>query len=226
MISGVRLKVCGLTDAAAAAAAARLGADRLGLIAHPASPRHLAPERMLGLGRDIGWGRVVVVSVSPPPPALRSWSEAGADAFQVHFPAETPMEEVRAWSEAVGPERLWLAPRLAPGARVREEWLPLAGTFLLDAFSADGFGGTGRQGDWEGFARERAAHPGKTWILSGGLKPENIASALERTGADFVDVNSGVESRPGVKDPALLSAFAAALRAAAARRGGWRAVEK
>ena len=78
--------------------------------------------------------------------------------------------------------------------------------------------GTGRTGDWGKFRRHREAHPTHAWILSGGLNPANIGEALVETGARSVDVNSGVESAPGVKDPAKLRAFAEALRAAARAR--------
>ena len=87
----------------------------------------------------------------------------------------------------------------------------LAETFLLDTFHADKFGGTGETGDWAKFKRHQAAHPGKTWILSGGLNPDNIAAAITATGAKFVDVNSGVEQSPGIKSPAKLQALVLAL---------------
>jgi phosphoribosylanthranilate isomerase len=100
---------------------------------------------------------------------------------------------------------------------VATAWLPLAETFLLDTFHAEKFGGTGRTGDWEKFARHQQAHPQKTWILSGGLNPENIGEALRRSGARFVDVNSGVESAPGAKDHAKIELFVAALQLAGHR---------
>jgi len=115
------------------------------------------------------------------------------------------------WSQFAGRSRLWLAPKLPPGQDVKPEWLPLADTFLLDTFHADKFGGTGETGDWAKFKRHREAHPGKTWILSGGLSAENIAAAVTATGAKFVDVNSGVEQAPGIKSPAKLQALVLAL---------------
>ncbi|MEX2043960.1 MAG: hypothetical protein WD941_01320, partial [Opitutus sp.] len=89
---------------------------------------------------------------------------------------------------------------------------------LFDTFHAEGFGGSGRPGDWTGFARHQAAHPENIWILAGGLNLENIGEALAQSGARFVDVNSGVESAPGVKDEAKIRAFAVALRNAAVKR--------
>ena len=82
--------------------------------------------------------------------------------------------------------------------------LPLTKTFLFDTYHVRKFGGTGETGDWSKFARHQRAHPKKTWILSGGLGPANIDDALRQSGARFIDVNSGVESAPGVKDPTKL----------------------
>ena len=111
----------------------------------------------------------------------------------------------------MGAHRLWLAPKLPPGEDVPVEWLPLAATFLMDTFHAGGFGGSGKTGDWAKFARHQQANPQHTWILAGGLNPENIADAVARSGAHFVDVNSGVESSPGVKDHAKLRRLAEVL---------------
>lgn len=213
MIRGIRVKVCGLTREQDVRAALDCGADFLGLIVHTASPRHLGADRFRAMAASVPGGRRVVVSVSPTVDELRGMKAAGAAAFQIHCPAEAPTALVRSWSEAVGADSLWLAPRLPPDADLPEAWLPLAGTFLLDSYAANRFGGTGKTGDWGKFARHRRAHPEKTWILSGGLNPENIRAALERSGADFIDVNSGVESAPGLKDPARLKALFAALGA-------------
>ena len=89
--------------------------------------------------------------------------------------------------------------------------LPLAATFLLDTFHAAGFGGSGKTGDWAKFARYRETYPQHTWILAGGLSPDNVAEAVAQSGAFFVDVNSGVETSPGVKDHAKLRALGEAL---------------
>jgi phosphoribosylanthranilate isomerase len=72
-------------------------------------------------------------------------------------------------------------------------------------------GGTGATGDWAKFKRFREMHPAKHWVLSGGLDPHNVAEAVSSTGANFVDVNSGVEQAPGIKSLPKLQAFALAL---------------
>jgi phosphoribosylanthranilate isomerase len=91
---------------------------------------------------------------------------------------------------------------------------------LVDTFHAAGFGGSGQTGDWGKFARLQAAHRENFWILAGGLNPENIGDALRASGARFVDVNSGVEAAPGVKDEAKLKRFVVALHRAATTPAG------
>jgi phosphoribosylanthranilate isomerase len=214
MINGIRFKVCGLTSLVDAEFADRSGADYLGFILYPPSPRGVTLAQFGAMQGRLPPRKKVAVGVTPTVVELQAFAAAGADLFQIHFPHDTPLETVRAWSQTVGPHKLWLAPRLPPHLDVAAAWLPLAETFLLDTFHAEKFGGTGRTGDWKKFARHRQAHPAKTWILSGGLNPENIGEALRRSGAHFVDVNSGVESAPGVKDHAKIKLFVAALRSA------------
>ena len=209
MIGNIQLKVCGLTSAADARTAARAGADYLGFILWPKSPRFLALEAWKKLAPDLPAGpKRVAVMVEPSVAELSAAVAAGFDFVQIHFSHTVPLAVAAEWSEFAGRGRLWLAPKLPPEMDVAAAWLPLADTFLLDTFHAGGFGGSGRTGDWAKFARHRAAHPEKTWILAGGLTPENVAAALAASGARFVDVNSGVESSPGVKDHAKLAALA------------------
>lgn len=216
MISGIRLKVCGLTSLVDAEAADAIGADFLGFILYSKSPRHVTLTQFSAMIARLPPGRrPVAVMVEPEPAELAAAAGAGFAAVQLHFRAETPLEQVRAWSDQIGTERLWLAPKLPPGRAFSSDWLPLARTFLVDTFHAAGFGGSGQTGDWEAYARLRTAHPEHHWILAGGLKPENVAEALLRSGARWIDVNSGVESAPGVKDAAKLRACADAIRAAA-----------
>jgi phosphoribosylanthranilate isomerase len=214
MIGDTQLKVCGLRRAEDARLAAELGADYLGFIFYPKSPRHLSPDDYSRLAPALpSQPRRVAVMVEPSLHELGAAHDAGFDFFQVHARHDLPTETVRAWSDHVGPARLWLAPKLPPGTAFPAAWLPLADTFLVDTFHADGFGGSGRTGDWTGFATLATAHPQKRWILAGGLAPENIAAALTATRARVVDVNSGVETAPGFKSADKLRALAAALRA-------------
>ncbi|HVU23606.1 MAG TPA: phosphoribosylanthranilate isomerase [Opitutus sp.] len=219
MIDGIRFKVCGLTTLVDAEFADRCGADYLGFILYPKSPRFVSPTKYAAMARLLPDRKRVAVSVEPTTAELAAMAAAGFESFQVHFRAETPLATIAGWSEQVGPERLWLAPRLPPGSDVPAELLPLAKTFLLDTFEAGAFGGTGKTGDWGKFARHRAAHPGKTWILAGGLSADNVGEALQASGARFVDVNSGVEAAPGVKDHDKLKRFVVALHRAGLARG-------
>lgn len=207
MIDGIRLKVCGLTSLADAAFADNCGADYLGFILYPKSPRHVLLPQFRAIVKNLPDRKNVAVSVEPSAEELVAMRESGFDFFQVHYRPETPLETIARWSETVGAERLWLAPKLPPDAEVAPEWLPLAKFFLLDTFHAAGFGGSGVAGDWAKFARHRAAQPGKTWILAGGLNSENIGEALQASGAQVVDVNSGIEVAPGIKDHAKLKRF-------------------
>ncbi len=211
MINGVRLKVCGITALVDADAADAVGADCLGFIFHAKSPRNVAPAQYAAMKDRLPSRQKVAVCVEPAAADLAALDKLGFDYFQIHFGAETPVASIAQWSQFAGRSRLWLAPKLPPGQDVKPEWLPLADTFLLDTFHADKFGGTGETGDWAKFKRHREAHPGKTWILSGGLSAENIAAAVTATGAKFVDVNSGVEQAPGIKSPAKLQALVLAL---------------
>lgn len=212
MIRGITLKICGITRAEDATAAAEIGADWLGFIFYPPSPRNLSREQYVALQAKLPPVKRAAVCVEPSAADLAGLAALGFDAFQVHFTHTAPTQQIAAWAETVGINRLWLAPKLPPGEDVKHDWLPFTQTILLDTFHADKFGGTGQTGDWAKFKRHAAAHPGKTWILSGGLNPENIASAIASAGTRFVDVSSGVESAPGKKDAASLEMLRRCLR--------------
>lgn len=212
MINSIQLKVCGLTSIRDAEAAARAGADFLGFNLYPKSPRHIALPEFRKLASALPKPKRVAVMVEPSDADLEEAADAGFDLFQIHFRHDAPLERLQGWSQKAGRNRLWLAPKLPPSTEIPESWMPLADFFLLDTFSPEIFGGTGRTGDWGKFSRAQAAHPDKSWILSGGLNPANIADALRQSGARMIDINSGVESAPGIKDHGKLTAFAAALR--------------
>lgn len=214
MIGDIHFKVCGIRRVEDARLAAELGADFLGFILYPKSPRYLALGDYAELAQALPRGpKRVAVMVEPSLDDLEWAQEAGFDFFQIHARHDLPLATLLGWSDAVGPANLWLAPKLPPGASFPEAWLPLADTLLVDTFHAEGFGGSGRTGDWAGFARLAETNPGKRWILAGGLSPDNVASAIAASCARFIDVNSGVETEPGVKSPEKLRALAAVLRA-------------
>lgn len=214
MIDDLGFKVCGLTSLDDALFADRCGADFLGFNLYPKSPRYFSLAQFAALAPRVSPQKRMAVMVEPTAPELAAARAAGFDFFQIHFRHDFAPESIAVWSAAIGAENLWLAPKLPPGVDVAPALLPYAQSFLLDTFQANVFGGTGRTGDWPKFARHRQKYPDKTWVLSGGLNPENIGEALRQTGARFVDVNSGVESAPGVKDHGKLERFVAQLNAA------------
>ena len=211
MINGIRLKVCGITSLVDADAADAVGADFLGFIFYPKSPRWVSNPQYKAMKDRLPPRKKVAVLVEPSVVDLAKQAELGFDFFQVHFNPQTPLVTVNSWAETVGLSRLWLAPRLPPAVEIYPELMPLADTILIDTFHPDKMGGTGETGDWAKFKRYQETYVTKHWILSGGLDPHNVGAAVTATGAKIIDVNSGVEQAPGIKSPAKLQAFVLAL---------------
>ena len=206
-----KVKICGIKQPEDAALAVDLGAAFLGFIFHPKSPRALDWTAYRALRKDLPAVRRVYVQVSPEPEELRRAEQEGFDFFQLHFPSDESPELIEQWATIVSPARLWLAPRIAPTEDFPASILPWAETFLVDTFRKETFGGTGETGDWGRFRQWAAAHPEKRWILAGGLSPENIVRAVAESGAGTVDVNSGIETSPGIKGHDRMRALFAAL---------------
>ena len=204
-----KVKVCGITREADAELALELGADYLGIILFERSPRAVDPSRLEALFTVIPEGKRVLVDVNSGTDTLGGLVGRGFDFCQIHCLPEIAMSTLAGWSGIVGPERLWLAPKVPPADPFPQATLEFADTIVYDSVSQDPllFGGTGETSDWERFQEWSTLYGHKQWILAGGLKPENIAAALEATTPDIVDVNSGVESAPGKKDPARLRAL-------------------
>ncbi len=208
---GVLIKICGLRRPADARAAMALGADFGGVIGHPASPRYLELRSEAPLLAEIPEGRRVWVSVEPAPEEVESALDRGFDFVQVHFDPQGGFDPVSA-SKRFGAERLWLAPRLADPRKFQEAWIDAAEVFLIDGFAPDRMGGTGRRVEGEAFAELVRRYPGCQFVIAGGISPENVGEVLRVSGASQVDVNSGVEASPGVKDPVRLRNLFAAVR--------------
>jgi Phosphoribosylanthranilate isomerase len=219
MIDGIRLKVCGLTSLIDAELADKCGADYLGFILYPKSPRFLSLAQYRAMAPRLPERRKVAVSVEPTLEELAAMKDAGFDYFQIHFRPETPESRLSEWSRLVGEKHLWLAPKLPPDMDVSPATLAVAKFVLFDTFHKEGFGGSGRTGDWAKFARHQKTHTQNHWILAGGLNPENVGDALRVSGTKFVDVSSGVEAAPGVKDLEKLKRFVVAIHRAAAPAG-------
>lgn len=220
MIDGIRVKICGLTSLVDAEFAGQAGFDYLGFNLYPKSPRCVPMQQASAILKQLQDGRrTVAVMVEPTDQELAAAQEGGFEFFQIHFRHDHPVHRIEAWSRRLGPDKLWLAPKLPVGVNVSASWLPLADAFLLDTFDAERFGGSGRPGDWKKFCLHQAMDSGKMWILAGGLNPDNIGAALAESGARAVDLNSGVEVAPGIKDHAKMRQAVAAIRSARASRG-------
>jgi phosphoribosylanthranilate isomerase len=214
MIHGVRFKVCGLTSLVDAEAADAAGADYLGFILYPKSPRYVSLAQFAAMTPRLPPRKKVAVLVEPTVETLAEIKAAGFDHVQVHFSPTTPLATVAGWLEVIPREMLWLAPRVPPGQELPASFVALVDHVLVDTYHPQAHGGTGQTGDWTSFKARREEFGQVHWILAGGLNPENIGAALAATGARWVDVNSGIESAPGVKDHLKLRAFVSALRQA------------
>ncbi len=189
-----------------------LGADFLGFIVYSKSPRGLTLERAAELAARVPEGQRVVVDVETSADDLTRYRDAGFDRFQIHAALPISLPTLAVWSDIVWRDRLWLAPRLSPEDVFPESVLEYTDTVLLDTYSKDQVGGTGETGDFERFASLKQQYEDTQWILAGGLAPQNVLDAITRSGASRIDVNSGVESAPGKKDPEKLRELFRVLR--------------
>jgi phosphoribosylanthranilate isomerase len=201
------VKVCGVTRLHDARLVADAGADAIGFIFWPGSPRYVAPQD----ARDIVRGKAsemkaVGVFVDEPVDRVREISDlVGLDFVQLHG-AESAADVHQLNSTLHG--GVIRAIGLKQGALPYLVELDEDVLLLLDAHDPARHGGTGRTIDWDA-AREIAKT--RRTILSGGLTPENVAGAVAAVQPYGIDVSSGVESSPGVKDPVRLKRFFEAL---------------
>lgn len=198
-----RVKICGITRTADAAAAARAGADAIGLVFYPPSPRFLSVERAREI-RDALPPFVQTVALFVNPDAALVAQVIG----RVH-PAMLQFhgEESPQLCEQFGLPYV-KACRVKPGASALEYLRPFsrAAAWLFDSHVPE-YGGVGESFDWS-----LVPAADKPVILSGGLSRENVAAAIRRVRPWGVDVSSGVESAKGIKDAAKVAAFIAEVR--------------
>jgi phosphoribosylanthranilate isomerase len=211
----MRIKICGINNPEALTAAADAGADYLGFVFFPPSPRFLSPARAAALR-----------AIRPDgPPGLGLFVKPALDEIAAVL-AEMRLDALQVYGD----------PALARAIRQHFElpvWLALGVSTTADLAAAeraaqglDGMvieskpppgatrpGGNAAALDWSLLAGWKPRLP---WLLAGGLEPGNVAEAIARSGASGVDVSSGVERAPGVKDPALIRAFITSARNAAA----------
>ena len=197
----VRIKICGITNLEDALLAAELGADALGFIFYPKSPRKVAPETareiiaqlppfVASVGVFVDEAAAVVQELA---------ARVGLDWVQLHG-QESPEYCRNLGRRVIKGFRIQDAESLRPLADYREA----AQALLLDSYKQGQVGGTGTAFDWR-LARE--AKPYGRIILAGGLTPENVAQAIAAARPQAVDAASGTEAAPGRKDPAKLRAF-------------------
>jgi len=205
------VKVCGVTREEDLAAAEELGADWIGLNFSPRSPRRvdLALGRALREASRLAEGVVAVVSGSSVAEAEAIVDAARPDALQWH-------DDLAARQGLSVPVPVWQAVRVGKDPLEEAAAWP-AEVLLLDAAHATLAGGTGRTWDW---SLLRHFPEGRRVFVAGGLGPANVAEAIAACRPAGVDVASGVESAPGVKDGKKLAAFVAAVRSEKGRIGG------
>jgi len=210
----VKVKICGVRTPAIVNEAAEAGADYVGLVFFESSPRHLNFDQASSLAQAAR-GKIGTVAVLvDPDDALvdRVVAEVGPDLLQLHG-SETP-ERVAAIRMRTG-KPVMKAVAVAGADDIAKAGLYAASAnyVLFDAKAAPGAalpGGNGLPFDW--LALEGVAVP---FALSGGLTPDNVAEAIRLTGADLVDVSSGIEQTPGEKDAELVRRFIRAAKSAA-----------
>jgi phosphoribosylanthranilate isomerase len=210
------VKICGLTRDDDVRRAARLGVWACGFVLSP-SPRQVTPERATWLAGEAGDAlTVAVVTTEPPDWIADALAQAGLRAVQLSAGANgASVSAVREAAARRGLRPLIIAAADTPDAAT-------ADLTLLDARTGQAYGGTGQALDWSALAEsERAGRAGASapparerLVLAGGLTPANVTQAIATLRPLAVDVSGGVESAPGVKEPALLEAFLAAVAAA------------
>jgi phosphoribosylanthranilate isomerase len=195
--------------------AARLGAAYVGTVLTE-SPRRITAEHarsLFGALEGTPVRSVCVFGDEPVDEVLDSARRAGCNVVQLHGRANTAAATERLRAEL--DVEIWHVVRVGPDgiAETERQGLDGADGVLLDTLAVTALGGTGTAFDWESVAGDvRDLRFGRCLIVAGGLKPENVRGAIERLAPDVVDVSSGVESSPGVKDPQRMAAFMTAVR--------------
>ena len=196
----VRVKICGITQERDAREAIEAGADALGFNFWPGSKRFLKPEGAFAWIRELPAVTRIAVLVNPEPELLARVSDAGCfDAIQFHG------DESPEFCRDHG------GPRWIRAFAVQPETPDFPSSFstsdfLMDAPSAQ-YGGSGKTADWNLAAEMVRRYADRRFSLAGGLTPENVAAAVRAVRPHGVDVASGVEKRPGVKDAAKVLDF-------------------
>lgn len=215
MPNGTKTKICGVRTPAALEAALAGGADMVGFVFFPQSPRHLSPAAAAELSARIkGRAELVALSVDAPDVLIDEIVAACAPQWlQLH--GSESVKRVAELSRRTGCKIL-KAVKVSSAADLKAAapYVDVADMLLYDAKAPQTLaealpGGNGLQFDWELLRKAEVTRP---FMLSGGLDAGNVAEAIERVRPDYVDVSSGVESQPGEKDAELIAAFLARVK--------------
>jgi len=210
-----RIKICGITNIADAQAAAAAGADAIGLnfftksrrFVEPATAQRIAtalPADVLKVGVFVNHSASEIVAIA---------NQVGLNAVQLHgderasIVAQLPSDWRVMRAHRCGDDGLLSLSRWLDECRVVQR---MPDAVLIDANAGPEFGGTGQRADWDRVANERDLVGEIPLILAGGLTPENVDAAIRKVRPSGVDVASGVEHQPGVKDHSLVIQFIAA----------------
>ncbi len=200
----MRVKICGLTQTQQAIEIVNLGADSIGFICVPSSPRYLSPRKIGRISAALPdriqkVGVFARYSVSE---IIETVATAGLNSVQLHGDESAEFCD-RLHQELPDDIELIKAFRIETAASLADTtaYLDLVDTLLLDAYHPHQLGGTGKTIDWRDLEQFRPPLP---WMLAGGLNPNNINDALSRLHPDGIDLSSGVERSPGDKDLTLV----------------------
>jgi phosphoribosylanthranilate isomerase len=198
----IRVKICGITSVDDALAAAAAGADAVGLVFVPASSRYVDLDEAASISQALGpfINRVGLFMDAPAEHVEQVLAKVPLDTLQFHG-HESPRY-------CRGFERPWIK-AIAMGQADTPAWEDYSGALalLLDSHGGGKLGGSGQTFDWD-----RIPDISGHWILAGGLSADNVGEACRRLRPDAVDVSSGVEIRPGIKDHDAINAFIKAVR--------------
>jgi phosphoribosylanthranilate isomerase len=198
----MRVKICGITRLDQARAIAGFGATDLGFICVPQSPRYLNSDQLAAITQPLLAEQVAVGTVG----VFVNWGidhivatvhKSGIKSIQLH--GQETLQDCAACRQALPQVEIIKAIRVRHGQdlELAHHYAPLVNALLLDAYHPHQYGGTGKTLDWESLSSFRPSCP---WLLAGGLNPQNVKTALQRVSPDGIDLSSGVEQSPGVKD--------------------------
>lgn len=202
----MQVKICGITQVDQAIAIAQQGATDLGFICVVESPRYVLPDRIAAIIRalqaaNLRLGTVGVFANATPANIQAVVNQTGLTAVQLH--GSESLEDCQQVRSHLPQTKLIKAIRVRSQADLdlALTYAPHVDALLLDAYHPDQLGGTGLTLDWQSL---QTFAPPCPWLLAGGLRPDNVAQALSTLMPQGIDLSSGVEQCPGVKDLALV----------------------